>query len=221
MFKRTLFIIILFQYGSIYASRPEIKFRHLKVKDGLSQSWVRSICQDRQGFMWFGTDDGLNKYDGYTMTTYYHNPKNKNSLNGSTITAIYEDTDSNLWIGTEGGLNRYDRTNDKFIRHNQWQQGPITDFLELTDGKIIFSTRNNGLHVFDPKTNSAKILTHDNNDTSSISNNSVNAILKDRNGNIWIGTSDGLNLLDVKNYKFIRIKKDDKDENSLSDNYIT
>jgi two-component system sensor histidine kinase ChiS len=113
-----LLIILIYHFSLVYAQQPQMKFRHLKVQDGLSQSWVRSICQDRQGFMWFGTYDGLNKYDGYTITSYYYNPKNKNSLNSGAIESIYEDSRGNLLIGTEGGLNRYDRANDKFIRHN-------------------------------------------------------------------------------------------------------
>ena len=77
--KIILFTIIIFQFYIIQAQQPQIQFNHLKVEDGLSQSWIKSIYQDKQGFMWFGTNDGLNKYDGYSFTIYKHNLKNKYS----------------------------------------------------------------------------------------------------------------------------------------------
>src|SRR5512142_2489094 len=85
------------------AQSISIRFDNLSVEDGLSQSTVRAILQDAQGFMWFGTDDGLNKYDGYTFTLYRHDAANPGSLSDNTITALFQDQAGSLWIGTSNG----------------------------------------------------------------------------------------------------------------------
>jgi signal transduction histidine kinase/ligand-binding sensor domain-containing protein/CheY-like chemotaxis protein len=219
--KKTLILFIfLIQIGVGYAQKPMLKFRHIKVQDGLSQSWVKSICQDRQGFMWFGTYDGLNKFDGYATKCYYRNSKNKNGLISSAIESIHEDSQGNLWIGTERGLNLYDRMNDQFIHPDTWPQGPTTDLLELADGKFFVTARDSGCYLFDSKTNLVRSFKHDEQNVLSLSANHANCVLKDSNGNIWIGTSDGLNWLDTLNYYFITFRKNNNDNQSLSDNNI-
>jgi len=83
-----------------------IKFEHITNLDGLSHNNVTSIYQDSDGFMWFGTHDGLNKYDGYNFVIYYHDPKDSSSLSDSYISAIREDIYGNIWVGTTNGLNK-------------------------------------------------------------------------------------------------------------------
>lgn len=102
------------------AQNHQIKFEHLTVENGLSQNTVRSIVQDHQGFMWFGTDDGLNKFDGYRFTHYKNLLGDSSSLSNNTVHVIYEDKSGTLWIGTEGGLNRFDRSTETFrhFRHD-------------------------------------------------------------------------------------------------------
>ena len=220
MFKRILFAIILFQYGSIYAHRPAIKLQHLKVEDGLSQSWVKLICQDQYGFMWFGTNEGLNKYDGYTFTIYKNNPEDKNSISNNTIESLYEDKSGNLWVGTENGLNLYDRDNDRFIHNIPLSRIRIDDFLELEDGRMFISSHNSGLYLYNPKNDSVISFLPDENDTNSINSVELTSILMDNNGNIWIGSRDGLNLLDTLTYKFTHFRNNEKDKNSIASNSI-
>ena len=109
--------IVIFSILSILVSAqyPNITFQHLSVQDGLSRSYVKSIYQDSDGFLWFGTEDGLNKYDGYSFKVYKHNSRLENSLNNNNINIIYEDRQKNLWVGTRDGLNIYNRNKDEFI----------------------------------------------------------------------------------------------------------
>jgi len=218
MFKRLLLAIILLQCIQIFAKRPEIEFTHLRVADGLSQSWVKSICQDQYGFMWFGTNDGLNKYDGYNFTVYKNSPKNKNSLSDNSIESLYEDKNGNLWIGTGNGLNFYDRNDDRFTHNDSWPQGKITDFLELEDGRFYIGS-NTGLHLFDPKNDKTISFLHKEEDTLTLSDNYINSIIIDNKGNIWIGTLNGLELLDTLKHRFIHFRHSNK-KNSISDNEI-
>ena len=94
-----------------------VQFQQLSLEDGLSQSVVNVILQDRRGFLWFGTQDGLNRYDGYNFKVYKPNPEDPNSLSDGWIELLYEDSDGYLWIGTyQGGLNMYNPNTDTFIR---------------------------------------------------------------------------------------------------------
>ncbi len=124
-----LFIIILTL--SITLSLPvsahyeqNLKFDHLSLKEGLSQSTVYSILQDSKGFMWFGTQDGLNKYDGYQFTVYRHDSQDANSLSHNEVFAIYEDSQGTLWFGTGKGLNRFDSQQNRFIHYLHDPQNP-------------------------------------------------------------------------------------------------
>ncbi|MBN2011276.1 response regulator [candidate division KSB1 bacterium] len=201
-------------------TQPTIKFKQLTVKDGLSESWVRSICQDQYGFMWFGTNAGLNKYDGYTITNYYRNLNDKNSLRGNLIEVLYEDTRGNLWIGTDHGINLYDRANDQFIHRTNWPEGNITDILELSDGKFFISSRGDGLLLFDPDVGIIKSYMPNENEPFCLISDNIEALLKDRRGNIWIGTHVGLVLFNPLNDKFITFRNDENNPHSLSDNVI-
>ncbi|MBN2009008.1 hypothetical protein JW960_06665 [candidate division KSB1 bacterium] len=210
--KKILAAILVFMcFETGYAQPFQVKFRHITVQDGLSQSWIRSVCQDKYGFMWFGTFDGLNRYDGYTLKVYKHNPKNPKTLSDNAIESIYEDKNGNLWIGTENGLNFYDRQRDEFIHKKSWPEGQLTHFLETEDGKLFITSRYHGLYLFDPATDASQRFAHDANDQHSILTNNINTILKDSKGTIWIGSQDGLCFIRNVNNKFKFVNIDTKD----------
>ena len=117
--KQSIKYIILFLFlltVNLTIGQPtQIKFEHLSIEDGLSQSSVSSIAQDEHGFMWFGTLDGLNRYDGYNFRKYYSS-KDTNSIPSNIITKILNDNENILWIATEKGLCKYNKLHDNFIR---------------------------------------------------------------------------------------------------------
>src|SRR6185436_14521474 len=94
--------------------RPSLRFGRIPVDKGLSHSTVYCSYQDSQGFMWFGTEDGLNKYDGYSFEVYKSDPADKRTISNNIIRCIFEDTKQNLWVGTDNGLNLYNRSNGSF-----------------------------------------------------------------------------------------------------------
>jgi ligand-binding sensor domain-containing protein len=109
------FCVFLIPYTAV-CQNPSVKFTHLTVQNGLSINTVNCIYQDSKGFMWFGTKEGLNKYNGYTYTHYRHNPKDDNSISNNRIWVIYEDKQQNLWVGTEDGLNQLNKETATFTR---------------------------------------------------------------------------------------------------------
>ncbi|MCK5075167.1 MAG: hybrid sensor histidine kinase/response regulator, partial [Calditrichia bacterium] len=111
-----LFFILIVLFKITFAN-TNIRFEHLTSSDGLSGGTVLSIYQDRRGFMWFGSMDGLNKYDGYTITIYRHDISDSNSISSNEIYAINEDNNGNLWLGTKNGLNKYLYAQNRFITY--------------------------------------------------------------------------------------------------------
>jgi len=185
------------------AQTETIRFDRLSINDGLSNSYVTWILQDKKGFMWFGTQDGLDKYDGYEFTVYKHDPSNPNSLSDNYVRSMCEDKEGILWIGTEnGGLNKFDPSTETFthFKHepdnrNSLSQNSVRVIFVDESGIIWIGTNGKGLDRFNSKNNTFTHYKHNPNDSNSLSNNSIQAIYKDSAGNLWVGTIDGLNRL--------------------------
>ncbi len=221
-------IFLLWSILSLSAYGQEIQFEHLTRKDGLSQSTVYAILQDSQGFMWFGTQDGLNKYDGYKFTHYRHIPNDINSLSGNFITFIYEDTNKNLWIGiNDGGIAKYNWQQDNFTHYRHDPQNPnslssdgVLSIYEDINNSLWISTYDAGLNHFDGK--QFIHYRHDPKNPNSLSSDALWRIQATKNGLLWIGTDDsGLNSLNPKVNSVTHYRHDPKNPNSLSSNSIT
>lgn len=208
-------------------SQQDARFTHLTNLDGLSQSTVQGILKDRYGFMWFGTQDGLNRYDGYNFKVYRHMPQDTNSLRRSHVMALYQDREGNLWVGTNNGaLSMYERKHDHFI-HFKEASGDRPGLSQKTVTAIYEDQRNNfwvgtywKLNLLDRKTGKIEQFGNDPNDPNTISSDGITCIFEDSYHHLWIGTSNGLNLMDRKTKKFKRFFHS-SDPQSLSDNSIT
>ncbi|TAH22210.1 MAG: hypothetical protein EAZ08_01775 [Cytophagales bacterium] len=131
------YITVFLFFTLCYAYAQELKFWHLTVREGLTNNAVNCFLQDSKGFMWIGTDDGLNRYDGYGFKTYRHEAKKKYSIENSYINALHEDQNKNIWIATNGGgLYKYDRKYDRFLRISEITQENIYAFLEDTKNQL-------------------------------------------------------------------------------------
>jgi ligand-binding sensor domain-containing protein/signal transduction histidine kinase len=208
-------------------TQSSVKFTHITNVDGLSQSTVQAIVKDHYGFMWFGTQDGLNRYDGYNFKVYRHIPKDSNSLRRSHIMTLYEDRQGNLWIGTNNGaLSMYERQHDHFIHYYETKDGK-PGLSQKTVTAIYEDKQNNfwvgtywRLNLLDRKTGKIEQFASDQNDPNSISSDGITCIFEDSHNNLWIGTTIGLNLMDRQTKKFKRFFHSN-DAGSLSDNAIT
>src|ERR1700754_804796 len=110
-------LVLSMFFFSAQAQRKNLKFAVLDINDGLSQNNVMCVLEDSRGFLWFGTRDGLNKYDGYKFTRYRYETQNPYSISNNFINAITEDDSGNIWVATNSGLNRYDRKTDRFFHY--------------------------------------------------------------------------------------------------------
>lgn len=194
---------------------------------GLSQSNVLCILQDSRGFMWFGTREGLNKYDGYKFTVFKNDPGNKNSIAGNFITDILEDNAGNIWIATRGGgVSKFERLSHNFVNYvhndkdaNSISDDNITSIAADKQGNIWIGTEAGGADFLNVTSNKLIHYTHNEANPNSISDNFVRKIFIDSRNRVWIGTAKGgLNLFQVNSKNFTSYKHVEGDLSSLSNN---
>jgi signal transduction histidine kinase/ligand-binding sensor domain-containing protein/DNA-binding response OmpR family regulator len=197
----------------VFSQNQSLKFEHIGTREGLSQIDVSSIIQDSRGFMWIGTGNGLNRYDGYKFINYTHDPDDEYSISNNVITDLAEDRNGNVWIATKRGLNKFDRASGRFtsFRHNESDN---TSLIANVVNRIAFDQSGNlwvatphGLDYLDMESKKFKHHVHADADNGSISNNNVQTILIDSKQNVWAGTSSGgLNLYLKSEDKFLKFK---------------
>jgi ligand-binding sensor domain-containing protein/serine phosphatase RsbU (regulator of sigma subunit) len=213
---------------SLLAKRSSFRFTHFSLEQGLAQVSALSILQDQRGFLWIGTLDGLNRYDGYTFTVYKLDRQDPHSLSSNVIPVLYEDRQGTLWAGTQqGGLNKFDRELDRWIRYQHDPQDPQS--LSHDDVFAIHEDRRDnlwvgtaqGLNKFDRDTGACVRYLSDPDNPRSISHDHVRAIAEDRHGTLWIGTANGLNSFDYESGQFTRYHHNPDDADSLVNNAIS
>lgn len=212
----TFFPLFLLLIGAktepfLRAQQDDTHFQHLSIDEGLSNLNVTSITQDSLGFLWFGTEEGLNRYDGYAIKIYKYDPTDSSALSWYWISSLCIDLQGTLWIGTPIGLNRYDRTTDKFIRYfhdpqndNSLQNNSINQLTTDGAGNLLIAT-STGMDYFDPSTNHFVHFRHDSTDTNTPGASFVGRIFTDSRGVVWIWVSEhGINAFYPRLKKFIR-----------------
>ena len=183
--------------GGSHASVRDLRFTHLTTNDGLSQSYVAEILQDRRGFMWFATRDGLNRYDGNSFVVYKHNPNDPASLSANYIWDLMEDDHGYLWIATDsGGVNKFDPTTERFVRYrhdpnnaNSISGDSVETIARDSRGHLWFGTEDNGLDKFDPSTGT---FTHYPTDNDGQLVGRITKVIAGRQGDIWFVGARGL-----------------------------
>ena len=217
------FLFVFLIWNVVWAEDPQdIEF--IPISQSLTQNTVTRIVQDQKGFLWIGTRNGLNKYDGVNMVSYEFDDSDSTSVSGGYITAICEDHEGVLWIGTfEGGLNRYDKDTDTFVqyRHDEddltsISQNQVTAIYEDDQGVLWIGTHQSGLNRLDQSRKEFKRFKKNQDDPFSISSNAIREINGDDEGNLWVSTwENGMNLYNKSSNRFIQYHHDPNDPTSL------
>ncbi|MDG1441364.1 MAG: two-component regulator propeller domain-containing protein [Pseudomonadales bacterium] len=209
------------------AEQRNIVFDRLGTEDGLSQASVTTITQDNQGFIWIGTQEGLNRFDGYSFKTFYHSTDDPKSLAHSNIGDILTDSAGVIWIGTDNGLNRYNElfgnfekiTIDDGSNKNAIAQNSVNVLYEDDQQQLWIGT-DQGLLVRSP-TGEINHYHHDAAAEHSLGQGAIRDIIQDSQGRLWIGTErGGLNLLENEAGRFKRYVHDKQSPNSISNNNV-
>lgn len=210
-----------------------VAIARISAEQDLSSNQVYAIVQDKQGFIWIGTEYGLNRFDGRSFTIYMSNPNDSTSLSHNLIRSVFADRMGTLWVGTQHGLNRFDpesRTFKRFFHDprdvTSLSNDEVRSFYEDRSGVFWVGTAR-GLNRFERATETWTRFLPTPNDSARPGDNFVNAILEDRHGSFWIGTGGflvnggGLHKLNRENNSFSHYSYNPSDSKSLSSNWVT
>ncbi len=191
--------------------QPTAHFTHLTSDDGLAQNTIEAILQDSRGFMWFGTPNGLSRFDGYDFTTFQNDPEDPNSLSGNWIHDLYEDRDGMIWIATEGGgVNKFDPHTEIFTSYLPDPQNPnriagdrvLSVFQDSADNFWFLGLGLTGVNKFNPATETFTRYTADRNKPNSYRGGAPRDVDEDTAGNIWMAATDVLAKYDPRTNDF-------------------
>jgi ligand-binding sensor domain-containing protein len=220
-----LLLIINIINQSAFAQPLPLQFQHLTDVHGLSNNRVWAVTQDKYGLVWIGTNDGLNRFDGYKVDVYRNEPGNKNSLPDNFVRCLFTDSYGKVWIGTANGLSYYDSRSNSFQSFFKGQNEnslPGNNIFAIKEDAygILWIGTNSGLCSFDIKNKRFKRFKHDDH-PNSISADNIRDIEFAPDGIMWISTGKGLNRLDLSKMKFTSFIHDPKDSTTLSGNILT
>lgn len=204
------------------------KFDRISLEQGLSHGAVYSIVQDTRGFIWFGTEEGLDRYDGYAITVIRHDPANPASLSSNDIGKILVEPSGIMWIGTWGnGLNRYDPKTYTFdhFQYNPDDPGSLSgNRIELifrdSAGRLWIGTEKSGLNRYDEAGKRFIRYHHDAGDPAGLSSDWIKTMCEDDEGRLWVGTNEGLNRMDGDSGPFVHYQSSTGDPTGLNSNLI-
>jgi signal transduction histidine kinase/ligand-binding sensor domain-containing protein/DNA-binding response OmpR family regulator len=228
IYKYLILALLLLCAVPGFAQNQSLKFEHISTAEGISQININCIIQDSHGFMWVGTRNGLNRYDGYKFIIYRYDSMNDNTVSNNMITDVVEAKDGNIWIATQSGLNMYERKTGRFIRYMHDDHNPnsianniINKLAFDSEGKLWVATQNGGLECMDLKTKVFQHHLHSATDANSIGDNNVRTVFEDSKHNLWIGTSSGgINLYNRKRNTFSKFLYKDPATNTLRGNNV-
>ena len=221
-------VAVLMANPALSETAQPMRFKRLSLDQGLSQSAVMTIAQDDAGFMWFGTENGLNRYDGYEFRHFKRERATAAALSNDFIPSMATDLDGNLWIATDGGglakraagsdeftIFRHDPSDPRTLASNTVQKLHMDEY-----GTLWIGTRGAGLDRLDRGSNIFLHYRHHDGANGSLASDYISAIYADRSKNLWVGTDKGLNRLDLVTGDVVRFQHDREDPRSLSNDRV-
>lgn len=207
--KALIFICCLLSFPA-WSQESKGYFDHFGLGEGLSQATVHCTFQDSYGFLWVGTEDGLNRYDGYEFRVFQHDPSDSTTISNNVIYAIHEDSEGVLWIGTASGLNRYNRFTGEFTvyrysseKSHSISDNTITAVEDAGKDNLWVGTRN-GLNLMNISRETFRVFRSSDSATDfSLSSNIINDLVTDQQNRLWCATGAGLNVFDPADSTFI------------------
>lgn len=223
-----IFFAVLFLCLAVPGYLPAQRFERISLEHGLSHGSIYSIVQDSTGFIWFGTEDGLDRYDGYTITVFRHDPENPGSWPTSDFSKIHVDPSGIMWIGTWGsGVTRYDPKNNtvKNFPHNPEDPGSLSGnriecIYRDSAGQLWVGTERAGLNRFDEINERFTRYRFDPEDPAGLSSDWIKALWEDDKGRLWVGTNAGLNRLDPGAEGFVHFYHKSGETSGLLSNLV-
>lgn len=201
-----------------YAQLGNITFNNINIEQGISQSTIEVIFQDSKGYIWLGTNDGLNRYNGYEFKIYNYE-EDQNSISHNGITDISEDKYGNIWVGTVQGVNKINTNTDEITNYTESNNGikedSTTEVIVTKDNKVLVASYE-GLSIYNEETDKFETILDEDN---GIISNVIYTIDEDKHENLWIGTKLGVNKIS-KDFKVLETYPINVKENSLGESEV-
>jgi len=214
-----LFSFLILSLLNVVAN-DQLHFRRITANEGLSNSWVRCVLQDSTGYMWFGTADGLNRFDGKNIKVFRPLGDNQVSIGNFVINDIIENYAHSFWLCTERGLFSFSTKDETIVRDSILPSHPFMSAIRDKDQNIWFGS-NRGVFKISPDRKIKKIYANDPADKNTISDNYINTLTVDSKGNLWVGTKKGLNRYNKQNDTFTRFLHENNKNGEISGDDIT
>jgi signal transduction histidine kinase/ligand-binding sensor domain-containing protein len=227
--RHILFWLLVFFYTHGFSQNINLKFKYFEPSNGLPDVTVFSLAQDKQGFIWIGSSDGLIRFDGIHFKTYKNTPFSKKQLADGNIRDILIDDEGLLWLITDlGGITIFDAIKETFtiVKHDPKNRNTLADnaayaAVQDFEGDIWIAHIVKGVSRYNKKTKTFVHYTHNPKDTNSLGDDRLQNIFLDRRGRVWLATlSSGVSYFDKSQNRFFHIKHNDNDENSLASNFV-
>jgi len=216
---------VVFSQGTS-AQIKEPGIRQYTIEDGLSLSHINCLYKDRYGFIWIGTQDGLNKFDGYSFTIYRHEPEDTSSISSNNIQGIHEDADGNIWVSTQYGLNKLNQYTGKFEMFistpdakNSIMENTLYALL-VDENSVVWSKSLNGLIKYNQKNGEFSYFEHYFDRFNFLTSYNMMDIEADENGILWVASKDGLFSFDKNSEQWTRYRPDYEKNNDDKINQI-
>jgi signal transduction histidine kinase/ligand-binding sensor domain-containing protein/DNA-binding response OmpR family regulator len=218
--KYILYILsLLFVPQVVISQQSDFNFVNFTTSNGLSSNTVNAILKDKYGFMWFGTDDGLNRFDGLTFSVYRHQEGDSSSLGGNSVLALHEDRSGNLWIGTNNTLSCYNRKKDSFINYKFTLNNTARTLFCDHTGQVWIGSYI-GLFRLNPRTGKVVHYMADPGRPGALVSNIITCIVEDSRHRLWIGGNGGIYLYQPQADNFKHFSHEAADSLSLPGNSI-
>lgn len=224
-----VFVMLLAWHALPAAAAPplSLRFETLTQEHGLPHQTIFALLQDKQGFIWLGTQGGLVRYDGYRAIVFQHDLGNPNSLPDSWIFSLHEDLRGQLWVGTRSGLARFDPEKNGFTRYlfpdlgqDNTKQSRVVRVIEADGQGAMWLATEGGLQRFDPESGRFQAFLHNPKRPASIASDNVLALARSADGGLWVGTQEGLDYLPPKSTDFSHFRLTAQAARDLPDNRV-
>lgn len=229
LFRFPVLMVLCLSLGVTQASAVQTRFERFAARDGLHQRTITCGLQDHLGYLWFGSEDGLLRYDGYTFHEFRTDPARPDSLASNLVYALLEDRSGTIWVGTVGGgLHRFARSTETFVRYQPDPADPhaishsaVISLLEDRQGQIWVGTEGGGLNKLDPASGRFTHYRRQADTKAGISFDSMWHLYEDLSGFIWVGThGGGLNRFDPRSGQFAVFRHDPADPTSIASDTV-
>jgi ligand-binding sensor domain-containing protein len=212
------FLLAIANFFSLFAQEKDIKFTHITVENGLGSNIINSVIRDSRGFIWIASENGVQRYDGYTFEDFRSHVNDVLGISSNITYVVFEDRQERIWVGSEKGLDLYNRKLDRFDQHF-FKDTPVRSIYQDRKDRLWIGS-DHGLFQYDENKQTFIKPFRELFDSNDIDYNTISSMIEDSHGNLWVGTYNGCYIYNWKKKSFSHLRHNPKIPGSLSENNV-